>query len=341
MLKSSYLKITFLLFLSLSSLNSYATDDDSTDSFQESAALTVRLDESIINATGIQTQILHNIQFSPEVETFATRVDLSPLIDTRKDYFATVAKLTTANITLKQSRLNVQRAEKLYRENAVSMRKVLAQKSQLEIDKANVKAAEQQADNIRLHTRSIWGAVLSHWFLTEQYPFSNMLSTFDRPVYLIYLPTSITSPMATVPIHPFGLRQKAQSASLISSAPVYSTHQQVGVPFFYLGDQNFNDYHQRVAVWLPLKDNKLSGFIIPTSALVWHLGQTYVYLQVDDELFKRVKIHQKKLIGTESYFIQQPLQEGDVLVSTGAQMLLSEEFRGQIPAEDDDDDDDD
>jgi hypothetical protein len=40
------------------------------------------------------------------------------------------------------------------------------------------------------------------------------------------------------------------------------------------------------------------------------------------------------------YFIQQKLQSNDRLVSLGAQTLLSEEFRGQIPAEDDDDDDD-
>ena len=104
--------------------------------------------------------------------------------------------------------------------------------------------------------------------------------------------------------------------------------------------QAFSDYHQRVVVWLSLKEEKISGFIIPASALVWYLGQAYVYIQIDDELFKRIRISQKKLVSTKSYFIQQPLQDGDMLVSTGAQMLLSEEFRGQIPAEEDDDDDD-
>ncbi len=51
----------------------------------------------------------------------------------------------------------------------------------------------------------------------------------------------------------------------------------------------------------------------------------------------RVKISQKQHLNSESIFIQQPLKEGDNLVITGAQMLLSEEFKGQIPAEDDDD----
>ncbi len=336
MLKSHYLKITFFLFLSLISLTNHANDNDTS---LRPEAFTVHLDESIINTTGIQTLTLHTTQFSPEIETFATRVDLSPLIDTRKNYFSALARQESAHITLKQSKLNVQHLEILQREKAVSTRKFLAQKSQLEIDKANFMAAKQHADNILLHTQSKWGNVLSHWFLTEQYPYSNMLSTRAKPVYLIYLPAPVAHPMATILVHPFGLHEKAQAANLISSAPVYSKHQQVGIPFFYLGDKTFNAYHQRVVAWLPLQKDKQSGFIIPASSIVWHLGQAYAYLQVGDELFKRIKITQKKLASSESYFVQKPLQEGHILVSTGAQLLLSEEFRGQIPAEDDDDDD--
>ena len=333
MLKSHYLKVIFFLLLPLNNLNSYANDDATTPNLE---AFTVHINESIITATGIQTQQLRSTQFSPEIETFATRIDLSPLIEIRQDYFAALARQATAQVTFKQSKLNVQRLEKLLREKAVSSRKLLVQKSQLEIDKANFKAAEQQTDNIRLHTQSKWGNVLSHWFLTEQHPYSNMLSTRTKAVYLIYIPASVTTPMTTVLIHPFGLHEKAQSASLISSAPIYSIHQQAGAPFFYLSDQDSYVYHQRVVVWMPLQKDKQSGFIIPAASIVWHLGQAYVYLQVGDELFKRVKITQKKLADSESYFIQEPLQEDDILVSTGAQMLLSEEFRGQIPAEDDD-----
>ena len=336
MLKSHYLKIIFLLLLSLSSLNSHANDNATSHQLE---AFSVHIDETIIVATGIQTQKLHTTQFSPEVETFATRVNLSPLIDTRKDYFIALAKQATANITLKQSQQNVQHLKNLQRENAISTRKLITQKSQLEADKINFKAARQQAETIRLQTQSKWGKVLSHWFLTEQSPYPNMLSTLSRAVYLVYLPASVTSPMTTVSIHPYGIREQAQSASLISSAPIHSLQQQTGAPFFYLSDQAIDAYHQRTVAWLPLKEDKISGFIIPASAIVWHLGQSYIYLQVDDEVFKRVKISRKKLVSSGSYFIQEPLQEDDMLVIIGAQMLLSEEFRGQIPAEDDDDDD--
>lgn len=339
MLKPRYLKIIFFLLLSLSKLNSYANDNDAAP--VEPTAFTVHIDETIIDATGIQTLKLHSTQFSPEIKTFATRVDLSPLIAARKEYFTALAKQATANITLKQSQKNTQHLKNLQRENAISTRKFLAQKSQMAIDKAIFEAAEQHAVNIQLQTHAKWGKVLTHWFLTELPPYSNMLNALNRPVYLIFLPVSFTSPLEIVTIQPSGLLKKVQPASLISAAPNHSAKQQTGMPFFYLSEQTSPVYHQRVAVWLPLKKGTQSGFIIPESAIVWHLGLPYVYLQVNEELFKRVKITRKKLISTESYFIQDPLQEGDILVSTGAQMLLSEEFRGQIPAEDDDDDDDD
>lgn len=330
---SFYLKSIFFLFLY--SLNSHAADRD--DPLLHSAtSYSVHLDEAIIDTTGIKTQKLQTTLFNPEIETFAIRVDLSSLIDSRKDYFMALAKLSIANIKYKKAQQDLQRLENLLHDKAVSTRKFLTQKNQSKIDKANLLAAEQQAEVIRLHTRSKWGNTLSHWFLSEEYPYANMLNTLNKSLYLVYLPTSIQPSLSTIAIHPFGLRDKAHTASLISSAVFYNS-QQTGTPFFYLSDQAIGTYHQRVVVWLPLQKEKKTGFIIPQSAIVWHLGQAYVYLQVADELFNRVKITQKKLLSSKSYFIQQPLQEGDTLVITGTQMLLAEEFRGQIPAEDDDD----
>jgi len=78
------------------------------------------------------------------------------------------------------------------------------------------------------------------------------------------------------------------------------------------------------------------GIIIPQAALIWHLGQSFVYVQRDEDEFKRVKINQKTRFDSGHYFIPHGLQENDRLVISDAQALLSEEFRGKIPAEDDD-----
>ncbi|OQK18134.1 hypothetical protein AU255_09920 [Methyloprofundus sedimenti] len=338
MFKSLPIISIFFLLLALAGPKSYAEVDN--NHAINPADFSVFIDQTTQQATGIKTLELRNSQFSPEIETFAIHVDLSPLINVRKDYLLAKVQQETAYIKMQQSQRNVQRLQSLQRDQAVSTLKLRDQQVQLKIDQALFNTAEQQANTIQLFAQAKWGEILSSWFLNDAPPSDNMLSTLKRSLYLIYLPPQISVPGKTIFIQPFGLREKAQSASFIADAPIFENtqqQQQAGTPFFYLSDQVVQHYHQRVTAWLPINEEKLTGIIIPASALVWHLGQAFVYLQVDDEQFKRVKITQKKLVHSDAYFIQNELQHGDKLVSIGAQMLLSEEFRNQIPAEDDDD----
>jgi len=64
------------------------------------------------------------------------------------------------------------------------------------------------------------------------------------------------------------------------------------------------------------------GIIIPQAALIWHLGQSFVYVQRDEDEFKRVEINQKTRFDSEHYFIPHGLQENDRLVISGRAIAL-------------------
>ncbi len=327
------------LLISLCYSISYAADDDNKYSSLQ-AESTVYIDTAILARTGIKTLKLVNTQLNPEIETFAVRVNLASLINTRKEYLNALAQQETASIKLQQSQRNFQRIKNLQRDQAISTRKLRDQQTQLKIDQTLFNTAQLQVSTIQLYTQEKWGKVLSHRFLSDGEPSVDMMNILTRPLYLIYHPDQTAPSSKTIFLQAFGRRDKAQSASLIDHAAILDNHpQQTGTPYFYLSDQAAEGYHQRLVAWLPLKGNKVSGVVIPASALVWHLGQAFVYLQVDNDQFKRTEITQKKLIYTNSYFIQHELQPDDIVVSVGAQLLLSEEFRAQIPAENDDDDD--
>lgn len=330
----------FFLFLALTCLKIYANDDNNSHT-GDHAQFSLRMDTATQAITGIKTQELQYAQLNPEIETFAIRVNIAPLINTRKEYFIALAQQETASIKLKQAQRNVQRLQNLQRDRAVSARKLHQQQTQLKIDQVLFNSSQQQVDNIKLYTQAKWGEVLSHKFLSADYPLENLISTLTRPLYRVILPIHTETPSKTIFLQPFGIREQAHSATFVAEAPPLDNNyqQQPGTPFLYISDEASGSHHQRVTAWLPSNKDSLTGIIIPASAIVWHLGLTFVYLQVDDELFKRIKITQKKLINNGAYFIRNQLQQGDILVSTGAQMLLSEEFREQIPAEDDDDDD--
>jgi hypothetical protein len=73
---------------------------------------------------------------------------------------------------------------------------------------------------------------------------------------------------------------------------------------------------------------------VPTSAIVWHDGQPWVYREARDHGFVRVAVPAMPGAGS-SLFVDSALTPGQRVVIRGAQTLLSEEFRQQIPDEDD------
>ena len=64
-------------------------------------------------------------------------------------------------------------------------------------------------------------------------------------------------------------------------------------------------------------------------------GKAWAYVQIDDALFLRRAVTTERET-PEGWFVDEGFAPGDHLVITGAQMLLSEEFRWQIQGDDDD-----
>ena len=91
----------------------------------------------------------------------------------------------------------------------------------------------------------------------------------------------------------------------------------------------------RLYAWIPEDKNLKWGVVIEDEALVWHAGQMWAYIQTDEEYFVRKALINPIDTG-DGWFVQENFDEGDSVVVQGAQLLLSEEYRGFIPDEDDD-----
>jgi hypothetical protein len=71
------------------------------------------------------------------------------------------------------------------------------------------------------------------------------------------------------------------------------------------------------------------GAVIPPSAVVWWQGRAWVYLRTGPKTFARREIPTDEPASGGGY-IARDLNAATPLVTTGAQALLSEEFRAQI-----------
>jgi hypothetical protein len=83
-----------------------------------------------------------------------------------------------------------------------------------------------------------------------------------------------------------------------------------------------------VLSFLP-SDKPVDGVTIPASAIVWWQDKAWVYRRIDPEKFARIEIA-TDLPTTGGSYIVAGLPDGAEIVTRGAQLLLSEEFRAQI-----------
>ncbi len=91
----------------------------------------------------------------------------------------------------------------------------------------------------------------------------------------------------------------------------------------------------RVAAMLENDTGARNGVSIPYTAQVWHGGKAWIYLKRGDGNFERREVATQDSTG-DGWFNGAPYKPGDLVVVSGAQLLLSEEFRYQIKDENDD-----
>jgi len=87
-----------------------------------------------------------------------------------------------------------------------------------------------------------------------------------------------------------------------------------------------------VLAFLP-SGSATEGADVPASAVVWWQGRAWVYRRTGQDTFARVEIA-TDLPAPGGGYIARDVPEDAEIVTRGAQLLLSEEFRAQIQVED-------
>lgn len=89
-----------------------------------------------------------------------------------------------------------------------------------------------------------------------------------------------------------------------------------------------------VTAYLETPGEARKGAVVPRDAVIWQAGKSWVYVRTDPEKFARREVVLQD--PASGGWFTQSLKPGDNVVTRGAQMLLSEEFKSQIRVEDDD-----
>lgn len=326
------IQLTYLSFILISSLSYAASEGNDERAEQENTPST----ESLQQTAGIKTQRLQATTQQSELTARGLVSNLEPLLMLRQQYLSAQAQQDSAQARYQEANLNLSRTQNLYQQDIVSTRRLQEQQAQWQNDKANLAASSYQQQTIMAASRLQWGDKLTTWFTQNNNQQAEQFLNHSAQLLQITLPANTHLPdgLQTIAVDAHGRREQAITATLISAAPQVDPITQ-GERYFFKSEGQKLAYGAHIQAWIPLGTEKNSGVIIPETAVVWHLGQAFVFIKAEDGTFKRRLLPALNQSET-GYFVSSGFTPAEEIVTTGAQTLLSQELKDLIPNEDND-----
>ena len=331
------LLIACFIVLNLYSMTLAVAEDEkpSSEIQNNTGQSVIRLSTEAQKLSGIETVTLKPANYHAEFTAYGKAINIQPLLALHNRYLLAVTERSSAQAKFKQAEQNINRQQNLYRHGISSKRNLEEQQAQWQSYKAQVDATDFQGNAIINEALLLWGKELTDRAMSND---SEKLGAFlsgRQKLLQITLPTNkhLTDTIQTIYVEVSGNRDKAHKAELISVAAQTETAAQGESYYFQTGDKNIIT-GMNVTAWIPEQNAQIMGVIIPKSALIWYMDQALVYLKTAEETFSRRTIDHYSATAN-GYLIPHAIKPGEQIVTKGAQMLLSEEMRGQIPKEDD------
>ena len=336
----------FLLCLSmlifLAAAQARADDDDAplqttADKTDIAATPSLHLTEAIQTLAGIQVAPVQNAEFQTEFQASASVLDLQPLLQLREQYFAAQAEYQSAQAGVKAAEQGIRRVRELLQAGANSERQWQEQQMQFNVSNAKLSSSQTRLQALDDQLLSQWGEPISSWVKSATHAEMRALISTQKVLLLLSLPANQPLPASikSIAMAPDGNRQQTQTAQFIASAPLGSQLVQ-GETYFFSSVRHKLRTGMHLTAWINAAGNKLAGFHVPTSALLWHGGHAVLYFKTGAETFARFKVEQY-FPHNQGYFIVGSYPANSGVVTVGAQLLLSQEFRHTLQAEEDGD----
>ncbi len=261
-------------------------------------------------------------ELQPQRMAFGRVLDPTPLVTLD-------GELAAAEAALAASRAENERTQKLLAAGENTSRKAA------ETAEAQFLADDIKVDGLRRSARLEWGEAISSLDATKRREFVEELVRGDSALIRVdILPgDALAEPPKSARVLVLGREQQPiETTNITPAADVDPKTQAQG--FILRVDQPPFPLRPGMALttWLGLPEKPRAGFAIPRSAVLRHDGSAWVYVQEDEEKFVRKPVTlDTPLDGEKGWFVAEGggVKADDLLVTSGAQSLLSEELKAQ------------
>lgn len=305
---------------------------------EQSGLQMVQLNQASQKNSGIAVQPLIAYSYQGTIKALGTVISIQPLIDYNSQYQQLKAQLMLAESALPNHQLQYQRYQQLNEDDKNVSDKVVQEANALVIsDQTQIKATQTQIKALEETIIAQWGKPLAT-MITHPSTRGELADLLQQKRVLVQVsyPLSIQniesqSNIALTPIQD----QTTPIAAHYVSQSIQSDVSNIGKTYFYSAPADYLRIGMRVNVVSEQSGSSIhTGVNIPNQAIVWHAGLAWVYVQKNKDTFLRTPVSVSTEV--EGGWFDESLTPGTPVVTKGAQLLLSEEFKFQIKNENED-----
>lgn len=293
----------------------------------------IRVERAAQERSGIETTRLPAAPYVDQIRAYGMVLDAARLTDLSNSYANAEAQLRTAQAKATFSKAAFDRAQKLFEnERSVSLALLQSAEAAFRTDEAGVGAAESQVRMLTATAHQEWGPVLGKSLVERSATVARLIERQDFLVQVtlppgVRVPTSVTAAAIESP-------GKGRAAITLVSPATRTDARIQGLSFFYLVPAEGGVLPGMNVLAFLSSGASVDGVAIPAEALVWWQDRPWVYRRTEPETFVRTGIATGQPTPAGGY-IDRNLGNDAEIVTRGAQLLLSEEFRAQIQVGDD------
>lgn len=278
------------------------------------------------NASGMMVTPVGLTTVRPQYDAYSTVIDPQPLFDLAAKLVGARADVAALTLQASNSVAQYQRSQTLFdNDHNVSLKALQEAKALMQADQGKLQSAKATLTGLDASARMQFGDVLAH---AATIPGSDLLIRLQSGRASIL---RVTLPAAIGTAAPDRLALPAQnggrlSAQKLSPSPLADPAVQ-GTPWFYL-TQRALPIGMHVTVAAPTSQGGTPALSIPADAIVWYGGQTWAYVRTGPDRFVRRPV--QSVSETDAgVAVTAGFHAGDLVVTRGAQLLLSEEMKPQ------------
>lgn len=317
------------------------TDESSNPSGQKATSVpdkarhVVALSTQQLALSGLITVLPKAVIQNQEYACFGRVLNIQNLLELRARHREAKANLDVLNASLALTIKNRLRIKSLFDARVVPSRELVQVETQWQADQARQEAASLQEQSIRYEARYRWGEALADLALQEDLKPLEAYLQHRLSLIEVVLPKGKTLDARHDQIRVGRHFDRSLSVPTKTISPAPQTDEVVQGEGWYLSAAG-DTFRAGMRIHAWVSDAALiEGVEVPSSALVWQGGRSWIYLERGPGQYERMPVEQLSNTGNHATIIS-GVASGIPVVTVGAQTLLAEEFRHRIPSEDDD-----